>query len=91
MSEAATACSLSWRVRGGDLGLRRLPQKLVGAVEMTRVDLGLGLLDKFACLWIVRVQRRDLCLQSLVVGCGLGQRLSQLVLRDVRVFADDLK
>ena len=58
---------------------------------MPGFNFGLGLFDERFRSRIVRVQGRDLRLQSLVVACDFGQRLGQLVVGNVRVLADDLQ
>ena len=63
----------------------------MGARKLPSVDLRLGLLDERSRRRIVRVERRDLRLQPLVVAGDLGQRFGQLVVRDVRILADDLQ
>ena len=78
-------------LRSCDLCLRRLAQQLVSALEMARVDLGLGLIDERSRRRIVWLQCGDLSLQPLVVAGDFGQRLGQLVVRNVRIFTDDLQ
>jgi hypothetical protein len=64
-------------------------QELVGVPEMSGVDFGFGLVDQFPRRRVVRVQRGDLRLQSLIVAGDLGQCLGQLVVGDIFVLAND--
>ena len=75
-------------LRRGDLRLGRRPEQLMGLGKMPRRDLGLGLLDQVARDGIVRVERRRLRLQPLVVVGDLGQRRRQLLQRHI-LLADD--
>ncbi len=64
-------------LRGGDLRLGRLTQQFVGALKMPRFNFRLGLFDERFRSRVVRVQGRDLRLQSLVVVGNAIQRLGK--------------
>jgi len=76
-------------LRRCNLRLPRLRQKLMSGCEVTGGDLRPSAIDKIARCRIVRVQRRDLGLQPFVVIGDFGQRLSQPLIRQVRLFPDD--
>jgi hypothetical protein len=61
----------------------------MGGVEAAGSDLPLCTFDKVARCRIVRIERRDLGLQPVVVIGDLRQRLAQPLVWNVRLFPDD--
>ena len=78
-------------LRGRDLGLCRLTQQFMSALEMPGLDLGLGLFDKCLRGRIVGIESRDLRLKPLKINGDVTQRLGQLVIRNIRILANDLE